>query len=81
MHVFGAQLTFHERHESAMTVAARADMHFGQVVSVTDWKAIHARLVEAGFPLVRCAEPSEGQRGKLIVEDPSGNLVEINSSD
>lgn len=81
VHVFGTQLTFHERRDSAMTIAARADMHFGQVVSVADWRAIHARLVKCGFPLVRCAEPSEGQRGKLVVQDPAGNLVEINSPD
>lgn len=80
VHVFGAQLTFHERRDSAMTIAARAEMHFGQVVSIADWWAIHTWLVESGYPLVRCAEPSENQRGKLMVQDPAGNLVEINSS-
>lgn len=81
VHVFGAQLTLHERGGSAMTIESRAEMHFGQVVSTAIWREIHARLVEVGAPFVRCSEPSEGCRGKLMVQDPSGNRVEINSSD
>ena len=81
VHVFEAQLTLHARTSSALTAIARSEMHFGQVVSVTSWKAMHARLLKVGVPLIRCTEPSEGRRGKLVVQDPSGNLVEINSSE
>ncbi|HYC96866.1 VOC family protein [Brevundimonas sp.] len=81
IHVFGAQLTLHERTDSALTGHARAEMHFGEVVPVASWMAMRTRLVEVGAPLIRCSEPSEGRRGKLVVQDPSGNLVEINSAD
>ena len=80
IHVFDAQLTLHERTASAFSGDARAEMHFGQVVSAASWRAIHDRLVEVGVPLIRCTQPSEGGRGKLVVQDPSGNLVELNSS-
>ncbi|HEV7227193.1 VOC family protein [Brevundimonas sp.] len=79
--VFEAQLTFHERKDSAMTIEARTEMHFGHVVSIADWKVIHARVIEVGIPLVHCTVPARGHRGKLMVKDPSGNLIEINSSD
>ena len=79
IHVFEAQLTLHERSVSALTCDARAEIHFGQVVPVTTWWALHARVIEVGVPLVLCVVPSEGCRGKMVVHDPSGNLVEINS--
>lgn len=80
IHVFEAQLTLHERPASALTSDARSEIHFGQVVPVTRWRTLHARLVEAGVPLIRCTAPSNGRRGKLVVQDPSNTLVEINSS-
>lgn len=79
IHVFEAQLTLHERIASALTGDARSEIHFGQVIPLTSWWALHARLTEAGVPLVRCTVPSDARRGKMVVQDPSGNLVEINS--
>ncbi len=81
IHVFGAQLTLHERAGSAMNAGARDEMHFGQVVSAAEWTHIHDRLTARGLQLVHCAMPdaAQGRRGKMLVRDPSGNLVEINS--
>ena len=81
LYVFGGQLTLHDKPDSIMNAEQRREMHFGYVVTEQDWFAIRNRLQEAGQTLVRCIEPhDEGQtRGKLLVMDPSGNIVEINS--
>lgn len=79
--VFGAQVTFHDRTGSSLTQAAREEMHFGAVVPVEEWVRIRERLTDRGTPLLRCVEPAgaSGERAKLLVADPSGNLIEINS--
>lgn len=82
MFVFGAQLTLHEKPSSHFLSADRQDMHFGAVVPRDEWYAIRDRLAESEIPLLRCREPGprEAERGKLVVADPDGNLVEINSA-
>jgi len=81
IYIFAAQLTLHERPGSAMTGGARAEMHFGQVVSIEDWRAIHIKLADRGVAMRRCIEPDVGEqrKGKMLFQDPSGNLIEINS--
>jgi extradiol dioxygenase family protein len=56
-------------------------MHFGYVVTGRDWFAIRDRIRDSGFALLKCMEPTDSPsgRGKLLVADPSGNIVEINS--
>jgi extradiol dioxygenase family protein len=77
---FGAQITLHDKPASPLA-AAREELHFGPVVSRADWLRIRDRLVETGHDLLKCVEPDpySGRRGKLLVADPSGNLVEVNS--
>lgn len=79
--MFGAQVTFHDRADTALTPAAREAMHFGAVVSIEEWARIRDRLVDQGSPPARCVEAADasGGRAKLVVADPSGNLIEINS--
>ena len=79
--VFGAQVTLHDRAGSSLTKAAQQDMHFGAVVPVEDWSRIRDRLVARGRPLLKCVTAADAPNGraKLLVADPSGNLVEINS--
>ena len=79
---FGAQVTLHDRARSAMTEAARSAMHFGAIVPVEEWTRVRDRVVSRGQTLLECVEPSEGGggRAKLLIADPSGNLVEINSA-
>ena len=56
-------------------------MHFGQVVSPEEWAAIRDRLIALGHKLRACKDETHvpGGRAKLLVADPSGNLVEINA--
>lgn len=78
---FGAQITLHDDPASPLTPAARAQLHFGPVVSAEEWAAIRERLLAAGHQLLKCVEPdaASGRRGKLVVADPGGNLIEVNS--
>jgi uncharacterized protein len=79
---FGAQITLHDDPSSPLTEAARSQLHFGPVVSKEEWVAMRDRLLAAGHRLLKCFDPDEaaGKRGKLVLADPSGNLIEVNAS-
>lgn len=79
--VFDGQLTFHDKPGSALTDLHRQEMHFGHVVSHERWFAIRDRIIEGGYAPVKCVVPQDAAngRGKLLVRDPGGNIVEINS--
>ena len=81
LYVFGGQLTLHDKPGSTFGDEQRQEMHFGHVVSDDDWHAINERVRTSAQKVLRCVEPaSEAMtRGKLLVVDPSGNIVEINS--
>lgn len=78
---FGAQITLHDDACSPLTAEARRQLHFGSVIPREEWLSIRNRLLTAGHRLLRCVDPDEscGKRGKLVVADPSGNLIEVNS--
>lgn len=80
--VFGAQVTLHDQADSSLNLAARQTMHFGAVVPAEEWARIRGRLVDRGRTLSRCVEAADTPdgRAKLLVSDPSGNLIEVNSS-
>ncbi len=79
---FGAQITVHDNPSSPLTEAARAQLHFGPVVPVEEWVTIRDRLLGSGHHLLKCIDPDSvsGRRGKIVMADPSGNLVEVNSA-
>lgn len=78
---FGAQITLHDDPSSPLTEKARRQLHFGPVVGIEEWIAIRDRLLAAGHRLLKRVDPdaASGTRGKLLVEDPGGNLIEVNS--
>jgi extradiol dioxygenase family protein len=79
--VFGGQVTFHDRAVSGFTDQVRREMHFGQVVTIDEWAQLRHRIMESGYSPIRLVMPGDAPdgRGKLLIADPSGNLVEINS--
>ncbi len=79
--VFGGQMTLHDRSKSGLTDDLRREMHFGQVVTVAEWTQVRDKIFVFGYSPLRSVTPDEAgnRRGKLIVTDPSGNLIEINS--
>ena len=55
--------------------------HFGVVLTLEDWKALAARLVEAGVafeiePYIRF-EGQPGEQATMFFKDPSGNAIEM----
>ena len=78
--VFGGQLTLHERQDSALTDAARTAINFGAVLPANEWLAARERLADRDVRFDWLVEPGgPGTRGKLVVRDPSDNLVELNT--
>jgi extradiol dioxygenase family protein len=79
--VFDGQVTFHDRPGAGLTEGQRQEMHFGHVVSRPRWREIRDRLRKSGRTMLKCIDPEAAAdgRGKLLLSDPSGNLVEINS--
>ncbi|EAW1359607.1 VOC family protein [Pseudomonas aeruginosa] len=79
--VFGGQITFHDKQNTPLSEAGRDQMHFGQVVTAEKWHNIREILVRHSQHLLKYDEPGSttSGRGKLVVRDPSGNLIEINS--
>jgi extradiol dioxygenase family protein len=77
--VFGAQITL-QNDPSNVTAPMPRTRHFGATLRWDDWEAVSSRF--AGGPLV--VEPAtvsyEGEpveQGKMMIVDPSGNLIEI----
>ncbi|NWK97356.1 hypothetical protein DM806_17110 [Sphingobium lactosutens] len=81
LYVFGGQLTLHDKPDSSIDIEQRHEMHFGHVVTNEDWFAIRDQVQKSEETVLRCVEPQlpDKTRGKLLVVDPSGNIVEINS--
>ena len=57
-------------------------MHFGQVVSPDEWLRLRDRIIALGHSPIRSvtATDAANRRAKLLVADPIGNLIEINST-
>lgn len=78
MLLFGHQLTLHQ---ATSQHPARPIDHFGVVLAEPEWHALIERLEGSGIefampPLVSDAGMPE-ERGKLLLHDPAGNLLEF----
>ncbi len=77
--VFGAQVTIHDD-PSAVVGAMSRTTHFGATLPWDEWEALAAGLVEAADIVEGPTVSFEGEaieQGKLMLSDPSGNLIEI----
>ncbi len=77
--LFGAQVTLQDDHENVMDPTPRT-RHFGATIAWAEWEALAQRLERAPClveaPCVSYADtPTE--QAKLMVRDPSGNLIEV----
>jgi extradiol dioxygenase family protein len=77
--VFGAQLTLQNDPASLIDPMPRT-RHFGATLPWDEWEALAARLVDS----VQIVEPptlsyvgEPIEQGKMMIVDPSGNLIEI----
>jgi len=77
--VFGAQLTL-QNDPAAVTAPMPRSRHFGATIAWPQWEAVAARLADGSClvepPTISYAgQPIE--QAKLMLQDPSGNLIEI----
>jgi uncharacterized protein len=79
--LFGHQLTLHERPDEVLTRERRGVRHFGVILPWADWDALGARLQAQGCAFVRpptvTAAGTVHEHGKMLLCDPSDNLIEI----
>ena len=79
--LFGHQLTLHERPSEVLSPADRGVRHFGAILPWQDWQALGASLTRQGCTFVLAPTVSmpgtEHEQGKMVLCDPSDNLVEI----
>ena len=79
--LFGHQLTLHQRPGEVLTPEQRGVRHFGAVLPWQDWEALGTKLQLQGVDFVRAPTVSGAgtprEQGKLLLCDPSGNLIEI----
>jgi extradiol dioxygenase family protein len=80
--VFGAQVTL-QNDPSSVTSPKPRTRHFGATIQWEEWESIATRFV-GGLPVVESPTISyEGEpieQGKLMIVDPSGNLIEIKAT-
>ena len=77
----GHQLTLHELPQEVPTPERRGVRHFGLILDWSEWEALRARLErqrpELATQVLQRATGSADEHVKLLLEDPSGNLIEI----
>lgn len=79
--LFGHQLTLHERPSEVLAPEARGVRHFGAILPWDQWQTVVDKLSRLGCPLI--AGPTiayagtEKEQGKILLCDPSDNIIEI----
>jgi len=77
--LFGAQVTL-QNDPSNITVPMPRSRHFGATISWPEWESIAAKFADDPCVVERPTIAYEGQpieQGKMMLKDPSGNLIEI----
>jgi len=79
--LFGHQVTLHERPSEVLAPEARGVRHFGVVLPWDRWQAVGRTLEDLGCPLVMAPTIAHAgtprEQGKILLCDPSDNLIEI----
>jgi uncharacterized protein len=79
--LFGHQITLHERPSEVLSPEDRGVRHFGVILPWEQWRSLGHALTKHGCPLLM--EPTvahagtEKEQGKILLVDPSDNLIEI----
>ncbi len=77
--VFGAQVTLHDDPDS-VTVPMPRTRHFGATIRWDQWELVASRFTESPLVVESPTISYEGEpieQGKMMIVDPSGNLIEI----
>lgn len=77
--VFGAQVTL-QNDPGSVTSPMPRTRHFGATIHWEEWEVVAARLAGGSLivePPTISYEGEPVEQGKLMIADPSGNLIEI----
>ena len=77
--VFGAQVTL-QNDPNGVTTPMPRTRHFGATISWGEWESLAARFAESSLivePPTIAYEGEPVEQAKLMIVDPSGNLIEI----
>jgi extradiol dioxygenase family protein len=77
--LFGAQITL-QNDPSNVTVPMPRSRHFGATLSWPEWESLASKYADDPCVVERPKIAYEGQpieEGKMMLKDPSGNLIEI----
>jgi extradiol dioxygenase family protein len=79
--IWGHQITLQRRPEEVLPPGKQGKRHFGVVLPWGEWQRELARLEKAGVGLLGASSieqaGTEDEHGKLYLEDPSGNVIEM----
>ncbi len=81
IYLFGGQITLHEQPDQVLTPEQQGVRHFGAVLAWQEWEALAKSLEKMDLkfkvkPTISYAG-SATEQAKLLVTDPSGNVIEI----
>lgn len=74
--LFGAQLTLQDMPGDVLDPMPRS-RHFGATIGWAEWEELSARLDRFVEPPTRSHVGERREQAKLMITDPSGNLIEI----
>jgi hypothetical protein len=79
--LYGAQITLHEKPEQVLSDEKNGVRHFGATLPWTRWQAVadslRARAVSFRMPPTISHHGTPDEQAKLMISDPSGNLIEL----
>ena len=79
--LFGHQLTLHNRPNEVLPPDQHSVRHFGAILPWQDWIALGAKLESEGCTFLRPPTVSgtgtAHEHGKMLLCDPSNNVIEI----
>lgn len=79
--LFGHQLTLHQRPDEVLSPELRGVRHFGAILPWSEWEALANAIEAAGARFVSPPTVSfpgtPREQGKLLLCDPSDNLIEL----
>lgn len=79
--LFGHQLTLHHRPSEVLAPDQRGVRHFGVILPWQEWVSLGTKLESQGCTFVRpptvSGSGTEQEHGKMLLCDPSDNLIEI----
>jgi extradiol dioxygenase family protein len=79
--LWGHQITLQRRPEEVLPLAKQGKRHFGVVLPWAKWEAQAARIERSGEGVLSKSTiemgGTEDEHGKLYLNDPSGNVIEL----